>query len=110
MLRPKAEFYDAVADGGDSFSFGETAKMIGLPGCGRNNLIRFLRARGILMAGNIAKQRYVDRGYFRVVQSGFAAADGTLHVKAVTRVREKGLDFIRRQLTGLQRLLLESGS
>ena len=25
-------------------------------------------------------------------------------------VREKGLDFIRRQLTGLQRLLLESGS
>ena len=110
LLRPKAEFYDAVADGGDSFSFGETAKLIGLPGCGRNNLIRFLRARGILMAGNIAKQRYVDRGYFRVVQSGFAAADGTLHVKAVTRVREKGVEFIRRQLTGLQRLLLESGS
>ena len=98
LLRPKAEFYDAVADGGDSFSFGETAKMIGLPGCGRNTLIRFLRARGILMAGNIAKQRYVDRGYFHVVLHEYSAADGELRVQAVTRVYAKGIDYIRRRL------------
>ena len=100
-LRPKAEFYDAVADSEDSFSLGETAKMIGLSGYGRNNLIRFLRERGILMADNVAKQRYVERGYFRIVQSDYYAADGSLHVKAVTRVYEKGIEFIRRQLVGL---------
>ena len=100
-LRPKAEFYDAVADSEDSFSLGETAKMIGLSGYGRNNLICFLRQRGILMADNVAKQRYVERGYFRIVQSDYYAADGSLRVKAVTRVYEKGVEFIRRQLIGL---------
>ena len=97
-MRPKAEFYDAVVDSENSFSLGETAKMIGLSGYGRNNLIRFLRERGILMADNVAKQRYVERGYFRIVQSDYYAADGSLRVKAVTRVYEKGIDFIRRQL------------
>ena len=62
VMRPKAEFYDAVADSSDSFSMGETAKMIGRAGYGRNNLIRFLRTRGILMTGNVPKQRYLDRG------------------------------------------------
>ena len=100
-MRPKADFYDAVVDSENSFSLGETAKMIGLSGYGRNNLIRFLRARGILMADNVAKQRYVERGYFRIVQSDYYAADGALRVKAVTRVCEKGVEFIRRQLTGL---------
>ena len=97
-MRPKAEFYDAVADSSDSFSMGETAKMIGRAGYGRNNLIRFLRTRGILMTGNVPKQRYLDRGYFRVIQSEYVEAGGSLRLKTVTRVREKGVDFIRRQL------------
>ena len=98
LLRPKAEFYDAVADSSDSFSMGETAKMIGRSGYGRNNLIRFLRERGILMTGNVPKQRYMDCGYFRVIQSEYAEAGGAMRLKTVTRVREKGVDFIRRQL------------
>ena len=97
-LRPKAEFYDRVAGTHDSFSLGETAKMFGLPGLGRNNLIRFLREEGILMADNVAKQRYIDRGYFHVVQSDYYAPDGTPRVKAVTRVYEKGVKLIDRLL------------
>ena len=98
VMLPKAEFYDAVADSSDSFSMGETAKMIGRSGYGRNNLIRFLRERGILMTGNVPKQRYMDCGYFRVIQSEYAEAGGAMRLKTVTRVREKGVDFIRRQL------------
>ena len=98
QLRPKAAFYDAVADSSDSFSMGETAKMLGRAGYGRNNLIRFLRTRGILMTGNVPKQRYMDRGYFRVIQSEYMEAGGAMRLKTVTRVREKGVDFIRRQL------------
>lgn len=101
QLRPKAEFFDRVADSGDSFSLGETAKMIQIPGLGRNNLIRFLRGEGILMGGNVAKQRYVDRGYFRIIQSEYFAPDGTPRVKAVTRVYEKGVDYIRQRLERL---------
>ena len=59
------------------------------------------------MADNVAKQRYVDRGYFRVVQADYLAPDGTPRVKAVTRVREKGVDFIRRRLEQFLREYME---
>ena len=97
-LQPKAEFYDRVVDSQASFSLGETAKMLAVPGYGRNNLIRFLRERGILMTGNVPKQRYMDCGYFRVIQSEYAEAGGAMRLKTVTRVREKGVDLNRRQL------------
>ena len=48
------------------------------------------------MSDNVAKQRFIERGYFRVVQRDYCAPDGTLRVKAVTRVYEKGVDYIRR--------------
>ena len=89
-LRLWSEFYDRVADTTYSFSLGETAKMLEIPSFGRNNLIKFLREEGILMADNVAKQRYVDRGYFRIVQTDYNVPDGTPRVKAVTRVYEKG--------------------
>ena len=97
-LRPKAAFFDRVADSSDSFSLAEAAKMLETEGYGRNNLIKFLRSEGILMASNVAKQRYIDRGYFHIVQSEYLAPDGTPRVKAVTRVYEKGVNFIRHRL------------
>ena len=97
-LRPKAAFFDRVADSSDSFSLAETAKMLETEGYGRNNLIKFLRREGILMASNVAKQRYIDRGYFHIVQSEYLAPDGTPRVKAVTRVYEKGVNYIRHRL------------
>ena len=97
-LRPKAAFFDRVADSSDSFSLAETAKMLETEGYGRNNLIKFLRCEGILMASNVAKQRYIDRGYFHIVQSEYQAPDGKPRVKAVTRVYEKGVNYIRHRL------------
>jgi anti-repressor protein len=98
-LLPKAEFYERVANTSSSFSLGETAKMMEIPCFGRNNLIRFLRDEmGILMSDNVAKQRYIERGYFHIVQRDYFAPDGTPRVKAVTRVYEKGVNYIRRLL------------
>ena len=116
-LGPKAEFYDRVVDSTSTFSMAETAKMLKLQGMGRNNLIRFLRQEGILMSDNVALQRYIDRGYFIVIQKDFAASDGGILVKAVTRVTEKGVDFIRqrlderfRQMTGQAGSLCATGT
>ena len=97
-LAPKAEFFDRVAKSADTFSFGATAKMMEIPGFGRNNLIKFLRDKGVLMANNEAMQRYVDRGYFHIVQRDFSDEDGNIRISAVTRGYEKGVDFIRRLL------------
>ena len=105
-LRPKAEYYDEIANCGDSFSLGETAKLMKIPGFGRNHLIRFLRGEHILMTGNVATQRYINRGYFVVKQSTFVV-NGELHVQAVTRVQEKGIAFIRRRLDGFFASFLE---
>jgi prophage antirepressor-like protein len=106
-LRPKAEFFDRVADSSDSFSLAETAKLLETEGYGRNNLIKFLRREGILMASNVAKQRYIDRGYFHIVQSEYYAPDGTPRIKAVTRVYEKGVNFIRHRLDNYFRQYME---
>ena len=107
VMRPKADYYDRVTDTTVSFSLGETAKLLAIPGLGRNTLIQFLRDEGILMANNVAKQRYIDRGYFHVVQRDFYGPDGALRVKAATRVREKGIEFIRRRLDDYLKQFME---
>ena len=106
-LRPKADFYDRVTDTDVSFSLGETAKLLAIPGLGRNTLIQFLRDEGILMSNNVAKQRYIDRGYFHVVQRDYYGPDGALRIKAATRVREKGIEFIRRRLDDYLKQFME---
>ena len=106
-LRPKADFYDRVTDTDVSFSLGETAKLLAIPGLGRNTLIQFLRDEGILMANNVAKQRYIDRGYFHVVQRDFYGPDGALRIKAATRVYVKGIEFIRRRLDNYLQQFME---
>ncbi len=97
-LRPKAAFFDRVADSSDSFSLAETAKMLELEGYGRNNLIKFLRQDGVLMTNNIARQRFIDRDYFHIVQQEYFVSDGTPHVRAVTRVYASGIEFIRQRM------------
>jgi phage antirepressor YoqD-like protein len=81
--------------------------MLEIPGFGRNKLIRYLRSQGVLMADNVAKQRYIERGYFHVVQREYFAPDGTLRVKAVTRAYEKGIDYIRHLLDGYLQQFVE---
>ena len=98
VLLPKADAYDRTRNCTDSYSLGETAKLLGIPEHGRNNLVKFLRRDGILMANNVAMQRYIDRGYFHIVQHDYFAADGTPHVKAVTRVYVSGIEFVRQRM------------
>jgi len=109
-LLPKADAYDRTRKCSDSYSLGETAKLLGIPEHGRNNLIKFLRRDGILMANNVAMQRYIDRGNFHIVQHDYFAPDGTPHVRAVTRVYVSGVEFIRSRMENyIKRQLAKSG-
>ena len=109
-LEPKAAAYDRLAAGKDSYSLGETAKLLGIPLQGRNNLIKFLRRDGILMEGNIAKQRYIDSGHFSVVQQDYFAQDGSPHGRPVTRVYASGVEFIRSRMDNyIRRQLAKPG-
>ena len=94
-MKPKAEFFDTVADSRTAISIGELAKVLGLKGLGRNNLFALLRRRGVLDKSNVPKQRYVDAGYFRVIEQHYMRnSEPCVNIK--TLVYQRGVDFVRR--------------
>lgn len=100
IMQPKAEFYDDVTGSKDAIEMKEVAKVLNL-GMGRNKIFEFLRDKKILDNNNQPYQIYVDKGYFRVIESKFTTPDGDVKINLKTVVMQKGLDFIRRQIKGL---------
>jgi anti-repressor protein len=97
-MKPKADFYDAVAGSKSAIHIGQAAKILDFPRMGQNNLFVFLREQAILQSDNIPYQRYVDAGYFRVILQKYQTPNGETHTTATTLVYPRGLSFIRRQL------------
>ena len=95
--KPKIEFFDAVTDSKTAFSMNEVAKVLDFKGIGRNKLFEFLREQGILDRYNVPYQRYVDCGWFRVIEQKYMK-DGEPVVTTKTLVYQKGVDAIRRKL------------
>lgn len=96
-MKPKAEFYDAVTGGLTTLEVGTVAKILNC-GIGRNKLFEFLKNEGILDGRNIPYQRYVDAGYFRVVETRYLLPSGDYATYSKTVVYQKGVDFIRKCL------------
>src|SRR5574344_2121875 len=95
-LKPKADFYDTVASSDSLLSMADVAKVLD-KGIGRNRLFKLLRSRGILQGNNVPYQRFVDAGYFKVVENSYMAGDNAI-VSTVTYVKQKGVDYIRKLL------------
>lgn len=97
-MKPKADFFDAVADSKSAIPMNEVAKVLGVHGYGRNNLFEFLRDEGILDRNNIPYQRYVDCGWFRVIEQAYTK-NGEKHINFKTLVYQKGVDAIRKRIS-----------
>lgn len=97
-MKPKADFFDAVADSKSAIPMNEVAKVLGVHGYGRNNLFEFLRNDGILDRNNIPYQRYVDNGWFRVIEQAYTK-NGEKHINFKTLVYQKGVDAIRKRIS-----------
>ena len=91
-LLPKAEMHDLFLSAENAQSMNLVAKSIGV---GRNKLFQQLRDNGILMQNNTPFQRYIDRGYFEVIERPIAMG-GQMINKAQTLVTPKGIDYIAR--------------
>lgn len=100
-MQPKAEFYDAVTGSGDAVDIGTVAKVLNC-GIGRTRLFSLLRDEKILMVNNQPYQEYIDRGYFRVIETSFQKPDGSTHINYKTVVYQKGIDFIRRRIQDMR--------
>lgn len=96
MDGPKVEFFDDVADSKDAIAIGDTAKVLGIRGLGRNKLFELLRNKGILMSNNQPYQKYIDSGYFRVIEQKYTKPDGEIAINIKTLVYQKGVDYIRK--------------
>jgi len=94
-MKPKAEFFDAVADSKDAIDIGSTAKVLNM-GIGRNRLFELLRNEGVLMHNNQPYQSFIDRGYFRTIEQKYTKPDGSTHIYIKTLVYQRGLDYIRK--------------
>ena len=97
-MRPKEEFFDAVTDSRDAIEIGKVAKVLNLPGIGRNKLFEILRKKGILMKNNIPYQKYIDNGCFRTIEQKYSMPDGETRISIKTLVYQKGIDYIRKIL------------
>lgn len=98
VQRPMVDFYTAVTGSEDTIGIGEVAKILNVKGIGRNTLFEILRNKGVLQSNNIPYQRYVDRGYFRVIESKYTLPNGDVKVSLRTVVYQTGLNFIRNLL------------
>lgn len=103
QMKPKAEFFDAVADSKTEISMNEVSKVLGIKGYGRNNLFEFLRRNGILDRWNVPYQRYIDCGWFRVIEQKYTR-NGEPCVSTKTLVYQKGVDAIRKKILDAEKI------
>ena len=96
-MKPKADFFDAVAGSKKAMSMEEVAKVLNYPGIGRNKLFEILRNQNILQKDNIPYQKYIDSGYFRVIEQKYNAGD-EVRINIKTLVFQRGVDYIRKTL------------
>lgn len=96
-MKPKADFFDAVADSKTAISMNEVAKVLNIKGYGRNKLFEFLRDNSVLDRWNVPYQKYVDNGWFRVIEQHYQK-NGEPIVTTKTLVYQKGVDGIRKMI------------
>lgn len=93
-MAPKVEFHDQVAEAINCQSVEEVAKILG---SGRTRMFAWLREEGILMRSNLPYQRFVDEGYFRVVERAYKDNRGEAHTYTRTLITGKGFAYIQRR-------------
>ncbi|GAB3326213.1 hypothetical protein GCM10027299_25320 [Larkinella ripae] len=103
VAQPKIDFYDAVTDSKDVADLSKVAKILNFKNIGRNKLFEILRLEGVLRTNNEPYQKFVDCGWFRVLETSWSKPDGSQHVYFKTVVFQKGIDAIRK-------ILLKTGS
>lgn len=96
-LKPAAEFAYQICSSKDVIDIGNCAKVLNR-NIGRNNLFEFLRNRKVLQQDNIPYQKYIDSGYFRVIETKYTIPSGETKISLKTLVLQKGVAYINKLL------------
>ena len=97
-LLPAANFAYQLYSSKDTIEIGECAKVLN-KNIGRNRLFEFLRNSNVLQSNNIPYQKYIDAGYFRVIESKYVTSNGETKISLKTVVFQKGVAYINKLLS-----------
>lgn len=89
----KVQFFHDVTGSKDAVEMGKAAKILDL-GMGRNSLFEYLRKSNVLRSNNEPYQKYIDNGWFRVIEQKYEATPGETRINIKTLVYQKGLNGI----------------
>lgn len=97
--KPLVDFANQVASASNSISVGEFAKLLNDEQIkiGQNNLFKWLRDNGYLMRDNMPYQKYIDSGYFDVIEQTYKTPYGS-KVSLKTLVTGKGQIYFTEKL------------
>ena len=101
LQKPKADFADHVTASDNALDMGTFAKYAQKQGItmGRNTLFKWLRDQGVLMDNNVPYQRYLNAGWFRVIENIYNTGSGQ-YTTPKTLVTGKGqvalINYIRK--------------
>lgn len=96
-LESAANFAYQLCSSKDTIDIGECAKVLN-KNIGRNSLFEFLRNKGVLQNNNIPYQKYIDAGYFRVIETKYVTPNGETKISLKTVVFQKGVAYINKLL------------
>ena len=93
--KPKVEFYNDVTDSKHTCDMQTVAKVLNFRGVGRNTLFEILRNENILQPDNKPYQKFVDAGWFRLIETKYNdEMSGELRIYFKTVVFQKGIEKI----------------
>ena len=89
--QPAVEFCKTLAGTSDSIKIGDFAKLLCGKGfeIGQNRLFKFMRENNILMKDNKPYQKWLDCGYFEIVQ-GVVSSSTSGRIWSMTKITGKG--------------------
>lgn len=91
ILKPKAEKYDSFISASGTMDMKEVAHILNIKNVGRNNLMRILRAQGILSENNHPYQNLIRLGYFKEVP-----VETYVGIKCKPVAYTRGVSFIKK--------------
>lgn len=95
----KVEFYNDVIGSEDLIDIKNVTKVLNIEGFGNTELFEFLKRKSIFMGNNKPYQKYVDCGYFRVVEiKWYDYKQAATEIIIKVMVFQRGLDFISKLL------------
>lgn len=97
-LEPKAIMWETAMGSDRLEEMSAVAKILNFRDMGRNRLFEYLRDRNVLRPNNEPYQKYVDAGYFKMIEQTVKVGGDYTIINNKTMVTQRGLEYIGKLL------------